>query len=119
MTSLFVLLGGCIMQAFQIQAYTKGANFAAVLLLLFLYCLTSTSLVYTLEKAFDEPSLGQLSILCGNILVGLSTLLLMTMLDALYTIQVNEMNKNAFANFSSGIIFLLLFLRIYLINYLF
>ena len=58
----------------------------------FAFWLASAAMVYLLEKFFDEPSMGQLVILCGNVLIGLITLIVTLILQALWWIGVSEVN---------------------------
>ena len=60
----------------------------ATLSLLFLFCTSSANLVYCVEKLFSEPSLGQLFVLCSNILLGLLLILAVVLLDVLDLLQV-------------------------------
>ena len=88
---LVVILG------FDISSFTARQNLPAALLLIFAFWLASASMVYCLEKLFDEPSMGQLVILCGNVLIGLVTLIVTLILQALWWIGVSEVtNSRAF-----------------------
>ena len=85
---LVVILG------FDISSFTARQNLPAALLLIFAFWLASASMVYCLEKLFDEPSMGQLVILCGNVLIGLVTLIVTLILQALWWIGVSEVTNS-------------------------
>jgi hypothetical protein len=52
--------------------------------------MATTSLVYVVEKAFSEPSMGQLVVLCTNMLVGMLTIIATLILKMLWWIEVNQ-----------------------------
>ena len=49
-------------------------------------------LVYVLEGLFNDPSMGQLFVLCGNILVGLLLLITIYIVEALIFLGVQVSN---------------------------
>jgi len=77
---LFVALTAGILKAFGIKALAESSNLPAALLLMFFYCICMNCLVYLLEKAFHEPSLGQIVILTLSVFTGIATLILMLLL---------------------------------------
>ena len=88
---MFSFLSIClaVILGFDISSFTARQNLPAALLLIFSFWLASASLVYILEKCFDEPSMGQLVILCGNVLIGLTTLIITLILQALWWVGVS------------------------------
>lgn len=92
-TIVFVAMSGAILQAFQTPSYTGKANFLAVSLLLFFFCTASISLVYCVEKTFREPSLGQIAILCGSILFGIITMIIVIICETLWWIPSVQVFK--------------------------
>jgi hypothetical protein len=89
----FLVVAAIIIQAFQVgtsllqvllprqvRSYTAGENFPATILLMFLFCLASNCFIYLAEKAFTEPSMGQIILLASFIFFGLITLVLMLLL---------------------------------------
>lgn len=85
---------GIVLQIFKIGSYTDKSNFSAVLVLMFFFCTASTSIVYCIEKWFSEPSLGQLTVLCSNVLLGILLLMIIILLDMLYAIKVRVINDS-------------------------
>ena len=53
------------------------------------FCLSSTAFVYCIEKAFRDPSMGQLVVLCSTILIGMVTLVITLILQMLWWLQVS------------------------------
>ena len=86
---LFIAIVSVILLAFGVPAFTANDNLRAMILILFLYCTSSISLVYCLEKLFREPSLGQLTVICLNIFIGLLTILTILLLDPMWYIDVS------------------------------
>ena len=74
--------------AFDLTQFTARLNLIAVSVLVLMFWMASASLVYLFEKAFDEPSMGQLVVLCGNSLIGLLTLMISLILQLLWWIPV-------------------------------
>lgn len=90
MTVAFVCVTAIILLIFGVPSYTDKDNLSAVVLLLFLFCSASASVVYCVEKVFREPSLGQMTMLVGNILVGILTILTISLLEGLYMMKVGQ-----------------------------
>ena len=89
MTLLFIGVCAGLFAAFGVSSYTANLNLPSVLLLLFAYCIATTSGVYLAEKAFDEPSMGQLIVLSTNMLIGMLTLVIILILNALWWVEVS------------------------------
>ena len=90
MTLLFIGVCAGLFSAFGVSSYTARLNLPSVLVLLFAYCMATTSAVYLAEKLFDEPSMGQLIILCTNMLIGMLTLVITLILNALWWVKVHK-----------------------------
>ena len=88
----FLTICLAVILGFNISSFTARQNLPAALLLIFAFWLASAAIVYCLEKCFDEPSMGQLVILCGNVLIGLITMIVTLILQALWWIGVSEVN---------------------------
>ena len=82
---MFIVLLMCagIFLAFDLSQFTANQNLISILSLVLSYWLVSTSLVYLLEAAFDEPSMGQLVVMCTNALIGMVTLMTSLVLQLL------------------------------------
>ena len=91
---LFVLISVAIVAAFQIPSFTYQDNFAALVLLLFFYCTASINLNYCTEKLFIEPSMGQLAIISGNVLIGVFTMLIVLMFETFPNNKVQCKSNN-------------------------
>ena len=87
--SVFIALTVAVLAAFGLPAYTANANLAATVLLLFLFCTAAISMVYCMEKLFSEPSLGQLTVICLNIFIGILTIVSILLLDPMWYISVS------------------------------
>ena len=86
--ALFVSITAAILVAFGIPSFTAGQNLEAVLLLLFFFCTAAVTGGYCIEKWFTEPSIGQLIIICLNILLGVFSMMIVLILDTMSNIQV-------------------------------
>ena len=80
---IVLLMCGGIFLAFDLSQFTANQNLISILALVLSYWLVSTSLVYLLEAAFDEPSMGQLVVMCTNALIGMVTLMTSLVLQLL------------------------------------
>ena len=87
---LFIGVVYVILLAFGVPAFTANDNLRAMVLIIFLYCTSSISTVYCLEKLFREPSLGQLTVICLNTFIGLLTILTILLLDPMWYIDVSK-----------------------------
>ena len=76
--------------AFGISTFTAQINLLASLLLIFSFWICSASIVYLIEGVFDEPSMGQLVVLCTNMIIGLGTLAVTLILQMMWWVQVSE-----------------------------
>ena len=79
-----LLMCSAIFLAFDLSQFTANQNLISILALVMSYWLVSTSIVYLLERAFDEPSVGQLVIMCTNALIGMITLMTILVLQLLH-----------------------------------
>ena len=86
---IFIAFVSVILLAFGVPAFTANDNLRAMILIIFLYCTSSISMVYCLEKLFRDPSLGQLTVICLNIFIGLLTILTILLLDPMWYIDVS------------------------------
>ena len=80
---IVLLMCAGIFLAFDLSQFTANQNLISILALVLSYWLVSTSLVYLLEAAFDEPSMGQLVVMCTNALIGMVTLMTSLVLQLL------------------------------------
>ena len=78
-----LLMCAAIFLAFDLSQFTANQNLISILALVLSYWLVSTSIIYLLERAFDEPSVGQLVIMCTNALIGMITLMTTLILQIL------------------------------------
>ena len=78
-----LLMCAAIFLAFDLSQFTANQNLLSILVLVLAYWLVSTSIIYLLERAFDEPSVGQLVIMCTNALIGMITLMTTLILQIL------------------------------------
>ena len=78
-----LLMCAAIFLAFDLSQFTANQNLISILTLVLSYWLVSTSIIYLLERAFDEPSVGQLVIMCTNALIGMITLMTTLILQIL------------------------------------
>ena len=82
---MIVVLVVCsgIFLAFDLPQFTANQNLISILMLVLSYWLVSTSIVYLFEGSFDEPSMGQLVLMCTNALIGMVTLMITLVLQLL------------------------------------
>ena len=83
---LFLSLATLVIYIFQIRSFTANNNLGATVLLMFLYLMASNSLIYIIEKAFSEPSLGQIIVLTTFIFISLVTSITMLLLTMFWWI---------------------------------
>lgn len=88
-----VLLSACIIKIFQLPIYTARSNLSAVLTLLFLFGWSMTTLVYLLEKLFDEASVAFMVIYCLALFIGINTMVIRLLIDVFKLIQVSPLFK--------------------------
>ncbi|XP_030852675.1 phospholipid-transporting ATPase ABCA1 [Strongylocentrotus purpuratus] len=93
-----------IFLAFRMTAFTSGDSLPTVILLLVLYGWAITPMTYPAAFVFQVPSTAYLSMACGNMLVGITTVLSTYILDFLgrddeYLQNVNEVLKKVFLLF--------------------
>ena len=85
----FLLICALIFVLFGLSTFTAHENLLSAIILMFAFCLASTAFIYLVEKAFSEPSMGQLVVLCSTTLIGLMTLVVTLILQLLWWIPVS------------------------------
>lgn len=96
MLSTAVAISGAIIICFQMPIYTSRLNLPGVLLLVFLFGWAMTSLVYLMEKLFDEPSIAFMVIYCLALFVGINTMVIRLLIDVFELVQVSPLFKAFF-----------------------
>lgn len=91
-----VLVAGCIIYSFQMPIYTTRLNFPAIMLLLLLFGWAMISVVYILEKFFDEASISFMVIYCLSLFVGINTMVFRLLIDVFNLLQVSPTFKLTF-----------------------
>lgn len=91
-----VLIAGAIIWSFQMPIYTTRLNFPAIVLLLLLFGWAMISVVYILEKFFDEPSIAFMVIYCLALFVGINTMVFRLLIDVFNLLQVSPTFKLTF-----------------------
>ena len=69
---------------FGVEAYTKPSNFAGIIVLSIFFCITSILIVYSIEKWFSDPSMGQVGALCIFVLIATMFLVIKMCMDLLW-----------------------------------
>lgn len=96
MLTTAVVISGAIIICFQMPIYTSRLNLPGVLLLVFLFGWAMTSLVYLMEKLFDEPSIAFMVIYCLALFVGINTMVIRLLIDVFELVQVSPLFKAFF-----------------------
>ena len=91
-----VALSGIILYLFQIPIYTARLNLPAVLVLLLLFGWAMTSLVYLMEKMFNESSIAFMVIYCLSLFIGINTMVMRLLIDIFKLVEVSEAFKETF-----------------------
>ena len=91
-----VLVAGAIIWSFQMPIYTTRLNFPAIMLLLLLFGWAMISVVYILEKFFDEASIAFMVIYCLALFVGINTMVFRLLIDVFNLLQVSPTFKLTF-----------------------
>ena len=91
-----VLIAGAIIWSFQMPIYTTRLNFPAIVLLLLLFGWAMISVVYILEKLFDEASIAFMVIYCLALFVGINTMVFRLLIDVFNLLQVSPYFKLTF-----------------------
>jgi len=91
-----VLVAGCIIWSFQMPIYTTRLNFPAIMLLLLLFGWAMISVVYILEKLFEEASIAFMVIYCLALFVGINTMVFRLLIDVFKLLQVSTTFKLTF-----------------------
>ena len=83
-----------VILAFGTDAYTSRNNFWGVMVLSTMFCLSSISLIYNIEKWFVESSMGQVGALSIFVLLGSFFLIVTMCLDFLWWIpHMRDINR--------------------------
>ncbi|CAG9782606.1 unnamed protein product [Diatraea saccharalis] len=69
------------MEVFHFPVFVARNNLPAICLLIFLYGFACCSLMHVLEKLFNEPSVANMLLFCGNAFLGLGGLTVLLILD--------------------------------------
>lgn len=98
MTIVFfsVLVAGAIIWSFQMPIYVSRLNFPAIVLLLLLFGWAMISVVYILEKFFDESSIAFMVIYSLSLFVGINTMVFRLLIDVFNLLQVSPIFKATF-----------------------
>lgn len=98
MTIVFfsVLVAGAIIWSFQMPIYCTRMNFPAIVLLLLLFGWAMISVVYILEKFFDESSIAFMVIYSLSLFVGINTMVFRLLIDVFNLLQVSPIFKATF-----------------------
>lgn len=91
-----VLVAGAIIWSFQMPIWTARLNFPAIVLLLLLFGWAMISVVYLMEKFFDEPSIAFMVIYCLALFVGINTMVFRLLIDVFNLLQVSPVFKVTF-----------------------
>lgn len=112
-----VLVSGAIIWSFQMPIYTSRLNFPAIVLLLLLFGWAMISVVYIMEKFFDESSIAFMVIYClvsflvikeiledfiltfyltQALFVGINTMVFRLLIDVFNLLQVSPLFKVTF-----------------------
>lgn len=78
--------------------YTARMNLPGVLVLLFLFGWAMTSVVYLMEKLFDEPSIAFMVLYCISLFAGIMTMVMRLLIDVFQLLTVSPAFKASFEN---------------------
>ena len=93
-----VFLSGILILAFQMPIYTARMNLPAVLLLIFLFGWAMISLIYLVNRFFNEPSIAFMVMYSLALFVGINTMVVRLMIDVFELVQVSPIFKTVFEN---------------------
>ena len=91
-----VLMSGCVIAAFQMPIYTARLNLVAVLLLIFLFGWAMISLVYLVNRFFDEPSIAFMVMYSLALFIGINTMVIRLLIDVFELVHVSPTFKTVF-----------------------
>ncbi|RWS28178.1 ATP-binding cassette sub-family A member 1-like protein, partial [Leptotrombidium deliense] len=91
-----VALSAVIIITFQLPVYTARLNLPAVLLLLFFFGWAMISIVYLMEKMFQESSIAFMVIYCLALFVGMNTMVMRLLIDVFKIVEVSSTFKSTF-----------------------
>ncbi|XP_054168189.1 phospholipid-transporting ATPase ABCA1-like [Oppia nitens] len=96
--SLSVAIGfsAIIISCFQLPIYVAHLNLPAVLTLLFLFGWAMTTLVYLMEKLFNEASIAFMVIYCLALFIGINTMIMRLLIDVFKLIEVSPVFQSTF-----------------------
>lgn len=89
-------VSGVIISCFQLPIYMARLNLPAVLTLLFLFGWAMTTLVYLMEKLFNEASIAFMVIYCLALFVGINTMIMRLLIDVFKLIEVSTVFQTTF-----------------------
>ncbi|CAH2088390.1 unnamed protein product [Euphydryas editha] len=87
-----MLITVVILQLFHFPVFVEKNNLPAICILILLYGYACTSMVHVLERVFNEASLANMILFCGNAFVGLAGIAILLILDI---ISESEATDNA------------------------
>ena len=85
-----MLLAVIIFKCYAIPVYVDKSNLSGICLLLFLYGLATIPAVHVLEKLFNDPSIANMTLFCLNIIVALTTIVIIILFDVLGDTEQSE-----------------------------
>lgn len=91
-----VLMSGCVIAAFQMPIYTARMNLPAVLLLIFLFGWAMITLVYLVNRFFQEPSIAFMVMYSLALFVGINTMVIRLLIDVFELVHVSPTFKMVF-----------------------
>ena len=94
--TIAVGFSGLIISCFQLPIYMAHWNLPAVLTLLFLFGWAMTTLVYLMEKLFNEASIAFMVIYCLALFVGINTMIMRLLIDVFKLIEVSPTFQSTF-----------------------
>ena len=98
MMALTIAIGvsALIISCFQLPIYMAHLNLPAVVTLLFLFGWAMTTLVYLMEKLFNEASIAFMVIYCLALFVGINTMIMRLLIDVFKLIEVSPVFQSTF-----------------------
>lgn len=72
-----------ILEIYDLPIYTAKDNLNGICLLLFMFAFATIPMVHLCEKLFTDASHAAMHILCMNIVIGVTTILIVTLFDVL------------------------------------
>lgn len=78
-----LLIAVVILEIYDLPIYTAKDNLNGICLLLFMFAFATIPMVHVCEKLFNDASHAAMHILCMNIVIGVTTILIVTLFDVL------------------------------------